>query len=160
MARELIGFLLVSLVFLVAFRIWRSVGAKRAAQEALLPAPAESVGGIELGELLYVATVFSSRPLDRIWAYGLGVRGKAKLFVSPEGISIERRGERDLYIPMNSLRGITTERATIDKGVEKDGLIALHWTLGSDDVTTHLRVTTNQKEFMKQLEQMTGERFE
>lgn len=160
MARELIGFVLVSLVFVIAFRIYRSVSAKRELQEQQLAKPAVSLGGVELGEVMYVATVYATRPLERIWAYGLGARGRAKVFVGADSVSIERRGESDFSIPLASLRGITRERATIDKGVEKDGLIALHWTLGQEDLVTHLRVVTNQKSFLEQLQQMTGEKFD
>lgn len=126
-------------------------------QEQSLPEPQLSRGGVELGEALYVATVYAKRPLDRIWAYGLGSRGRATIYLNPDGISIERRGERDLHLPKSSLRGITKERATIDKGVERDGLIAIHWQLGNEDLVTHLRVVSEQQRFVSELQKMTGE---
>mgnify|MGYP000886643542 CR=1 FL=1 len=159
MTRELIGFALVTLVLVVAFRVIRATANKREQQEATLPEPLASAGGVELGPALYVSTVLSNSPLTRIWAYGLGSRGKAQVYSSDAGLSIERRGERDILIPASSLRGITRESATIDKGVERDGLVAIHWTLGNKAVTTHLRVVENAKEFISELSRMTGEQL-
>jgi len=157
--RELIGFALVLLVFVIALRVLRANRALRSDQEDYLPAPQQSRGGVEIGDVLYVSTVFSSAPLDRVWAHGLGARGKSKLFASNEGLSIERRGEADLFIPTEAARGITRESATIDKGVEPGGLIAIHWTLGSTEVTTNLRSAGNTKDLIKQIKELTGERF-
>lgn len=159
MTREIIGFALVTLVLVVAFRIIRATANKREQQEKTLPEPLGSAGGVELGPALYVATVLSNSPLTRIWAYGLGSRGKAQVYTSDAGLSIERKGERDILIPANSLRGITRESATIDKGVEREGLVAIHWTLGNKSVTTHLRVIDNAKEFISELSRMTGEQL-
>ena len=159
MARELIGFALITLVLVIAFRVIRSTASKRAAQEQDLPQPLASVGGVDLGPVLYVATVLSQSPLNRIWAHGLGSRGKANVYLSDQGISIERKGERDFLVPSPDLRGITKESATIDKGVERDGLLAIHWSLGGKQISTHLRVIENSKEFEKELRKMTGEQL-
>lgn len=160
MARELIGFTLILLVFAIAFRIWRSVRARRARQEGELPELAASQGGLEIGPALYVATVYATRPLERLWAFGLGSRGKARVFVNDSSISIERQGERDFAIPLSSISRLTRERATIDKGVEKDGLVAIHWTLGETKLMTHLRIIAEPRKFRKQLESAIGVRFE
>lgn len=159
MTRELIGFALVLLVFVIAFRILRSNRALRSDQELRIPAPQDSKGGVEIGEALYVSTVFSSAPLERVWAHGMGVRGKSRVFASGDGLSIERKGERDIFIPSTSARGITREGATIDKGVEPGGLIAIHWMLGDTEVSTNLRVVGDIRDFIKQIRELTGERF-
>ena len=156
MLRELIGAMLIALVFAIAFRIWRSVKGRRALQESTLPALRDSRGGLELGQALYVSTVFASRPLDRLWAFGLGARGKAKVFASEDGVSIERVGEKNFLIPAEDIAGFTRETATIDKGVELDGLIAIHWTHGSERLVTHLRVISDPSGFLKQLAHVTG----
>ena len=156
MLRELIGAMLIALVFAIAFRIWRSVVARRGLQEAQLPALSDSRGGLELGQALYVSTVFAARPLDRLWTFGLGARGKAKIFASEDGVSIERVGEKNFLIPSSSIAGFTRETATIDKGVEHDGLIAIHWTHGPERLVTHLRVVSDPGGFLRQLASVTG----
>ena len=156
MLRELIGVFMVALVFAIAFRIWRTVANRKARQEQSLPKLASSMGGLGLGSALYVSTVFAARPLDRLWAFGLGARGKAKVFASEDGVSIERTGEANFLIPTSSIAGFTRESATIDKGVELDGLIAIHWTLGTERLVTHLRVVSDPGGFLKQLARSTG----
>lgn len=156
MAREIIGFLLVLLVLSVAFRIRRTVSERKKLEEAQLSPPSEAIGGLEVGKALYVATVYATDPLKKVWAHGLGSRGRAKVFASEDGISIERTGEQDFAILADQLKGLTRESATIDKGVEPGGLIAIHWRLGNEDLITHLRVSGDQQVFYTTLNQNTG----
>lgn len=156
MLRELIGAMLIALVFAIAFRIWRSVASRRASQETKFPPLRDSTGGLEMGQALYVSTVFAARPLDRLWAFGLGSRGKSRVFASEDGVSIERVGESNFLIPAESIAGFTREAATIDKGVEQEGLIAIHWTHGTERLITHLRVVSDPAGFLRQLAQVTG----
>jgi hypothetical protein len=160
LARELIGFLLVALVFTVAFRIRRSIGGRKAQQSLELETPSASLGGVDLGPAFYVSTVFSNSPLERVWAHDLGSRGKCQVFASSEGVSIERTGERDFAILASQYRGITRESATIDKGVEPGGLVAIHWQLGTENLITNLRVVESQKEFIDQLQRLMGDASE
>jgi hypothetical protein len=157
MNREIIGFTLVMLVFVVAYLVLRSVRRLRSKQESLLPAilPAVTDGTFET---FYVATVFAERPLDRIWAHGLGVRGKAKLGLSSEGVSVHRVGERGFLIPAASITELGSAQATIDKGVERDGLTTIVWNHGEVALQSVFRFI-NQKvreEFKSQLQNMIG----
>lgn len=157
MSRELIGFTLVMLVFLVAALVMLSVKRLRAKQELSLPtlfAP-DAPGTFET---FYVATVFADRPLDRVWAYGLGVRGKASVGLSAAGVSIHRIGETGFLIPTGTIRELSSAQATIDKGVERDGLTTIVWEHGSTELQSVLRFTNQKirKEFTSQLQTMIG----
>lgn len=158
MIRELIGTLLVAMVFVIAWRVYRSVQRRKQEQQLLLPAPLASAGGLELGDVFYASTVFADSPLSRVWAHRLGGRGKAKLFVSETGVSIERVGEPSILIPKGDLVALTRASATIDKGVERDGLMVLVWNLGEEKVMTNLRVVSakKRKEFEAAIEKATG----
>ncbi len=126
MTRELIGFLMILMVLVIANLVWFSVIRKRREQEISLPSflpPSKSAGL----ETLYVATVFTDRPLDRVWAHGLGVRGKASLGIDESGISVHRQGETSFLIPLKDVRESKRSSATIDKGVEGDGLEVISW---------------------------------
>ena len=92
LTRELIGTVLVSLVFLVAIFIFFRVKQRRNAQEQALPMPLAGTSGQKLLSCLYVASVFGSRPLERVWAHGLGIRGKAEIHRTSKGLSIQRQG--------------------------------------------------------------------
>ncbi len=157
MTRELIGFLAISLVAVIAMSVWLSTKKKRSIQEQSMstPLPATSQGDFSA---LYVSTVFEQARLDRIWAYGLGMRGNAKLAVDSSGVSVLRAGEKSFLIPRSDLHLVEAASATIDKAVEKSGLTAIHWSLGETRVITHFRFTQPQerKEFEEKVLQLIG----
>jgi len=158
MIREVIGTLMVALVFLIAWRIYKSVQRRKQEQQLDLPKPEASAGGVEIGDVFYASTVFASSPLARVWAHRLGGRGKAKLFASEQGVSIERVGEPSILIPKNHLLSLGRASATIDKGVEKDGLMVLVWRLGEQELMTNLRIVSAKKrqEIESAIENATG----
>ncbi len=158
MEREIIGASAVALVAIIASLIYLSNRSVRRAQEAALPEPIRPTEAIEGIAAYYVSTVFADAPLKRVWAWSLGGRGKAILAVDPEGISIERQGELGFHIPAQALTGAGKTSATIDKAVEKDGLIALLWRLGDEELATHLRIVSKsqRQEFENTLREYFG----
>lgn len=158
MIREVIGLSLILLVFIVAWRIYRSVELRKQEQQLSLPAPQPSAGGVDFGEVFYASTVFYKSPLTRVWAHGLGGRGKARIYLAESGISIERTGEASILIPNDDLHAMTRSTATIDKGVEKDGLLALVWELGGQKLITNLRIVdpTRRSVIETEITNLTG----
>ena len=140
MTRELVGALAVGLVAVVVLLVYLSNRSVRKAQEVVIPKPQPALGLVHPHQAYYVSTVFADRPLTRVWAHGLGGRGKAFLAITAEGLSIARQGEAGLLIPAKDLTGITRASATIDKAVERDGLLVVLWMLGDDELATHLRI--------------------
>lgn len=157
MTRELIGFLAISLVVVVALSIWLRTKRKRRIQEQTISAPMAATSAGDFSAL-YVSTVFEQSRLDRIWAHGLGMRGNAKLAVDATGVSVERVGEESFLIPSKDLHLVEAVTATIDKAVEKSGLTAIHWSLGDTKVISHFRFTNPQqrKEFEDKILQLIG----
>ncbi len=157
MTREIIGFLMLSGVALIALLIWRNTRKKRALQEQAIERPLPAAGNGKF-KALYVSTVFEERPLDRIWAHGLAMRGNAILGVDSSGISVVRTGEVGYLIPASKIAGISAASATIDKGVERDGLTAISWALGDTQVVSHFRFVdaAARKEFENEVLQLIG----
>lgn len=149
MIREVIAALMLTIVPAFGLIAWNAVRKTRLAQEALMLEPQLSgdPGGIEC---MYVSTVLRSEPLKRIWAYGLGSRGEARVSVSGDTVNINRVGERSFAF---QLEHVGLESATIDKGVEPKGLVRLDWTSGTVALSTHLRFRSpkRQAEFLQQL---------
>jgi hypothetical protein len=158
MIRELIGTIAILLVFVVVWRVYISVQRRKAQQQSQLQKPKPASGGIELGDVFYASTVFGDSQLNRVWAHGLGGRGKAKLFLDQVGISLERSGEPSFLIPKQDLLGMSRVSATIDKGVERNGLLALTWKLGETVLITNLRVVSPQQrnEMEREITNATG----
>lgn len=151
LTREVIGTVLVSLVFLIAGYIFLRVQKRRSSQESTMVKPLDAKDGDLVFPCMYVATVFASRPLERVWAFGLGIRGKAEIRSLPDGLSIYRQGETSFFVPFESLPAVERASATIDRGVERGGLIQIRWWLGNQELITSLRITTNQEENFSRL---------
>lgn len=157
MTREIIGFLMISMVAVIALLIWRAVRKRRAKQETQLTQPLEATSAGEF-ETFYVSTVFDAAPLERVWAHGFAMRGKASLAVDRAGISVNRTGERSFLVPTSAIVSLDMASATIDKGVEKNGLTVIRWSLGDTQVASHFRFTNPgaRKEFENKVSQLIG----
>ena len=152
MTRELIGFLMVSLVLIIAIFVGVSYRRKRIAESASfspLPGP-ETCEGMHA---FYVSTVFAENPLRRLLAHGLGPRGKAIVSVTDEGISICRKGERGFLISKQAVQGLGKSTATIDRAVEPGGLSSIYWSHDGEDLITNLRFTgkSDRQSFEKEV---------
>lgn len=160
MTREIIGFVAISLVAVIALTVWRSTKKKRLLQEQQIPSPLQAeVEGKFFA--LYASTVLEEAPLVRIWAHGLGMRGPSRIGIGTTGISVNRVGERSFLIPTLSINSIGRTSATIDKAVEKAGLTAIHWSLGNTLVVTHFRFPNpvERNEFEANVLQLIGEQI-
>ena len=129
----------------VAYRAWKN---RSNAQEAQFSAPLEWLehpsGGRQWTNVQYVATTLQGQPLERVSAHGLGARGFGKITVSLDGVLIERNGERAIGVPFAQLQSVSKSTATIDRTVEKDGLIQLDWQQDGFGLSTYLRATSGE----------------
>ena len=153
MTREIIGGALILIVFVIAFAIFRSVRRLRLQQERLLPSIESKELTTQLFSCLYVATVFADRPLERVWAHGLGGRGRATIGLAGSYLVIERIGERSIAIPISSIQRLSRGGATIDRGVEKGGLVQILWNLGETDLLTSLRIISKPEDSYNKLKE-------
>lgn len=74
---------------------------------------------------LYVATTIAGDRLNRVAVRGLGFRAQAKLTVADRGIVLSLRGSDDVFIPVEQIRDVTRATWTIDRAVERDGLVQI-----------------------------------
>jgi hypothetical protein len=158
MIREAIGVAMISMVALIALGIFLSNRRLRAKQEIQIQVPTKFESGELVAACFYVSTCFQSDPLKRVWAHGFGHRGQARLLLSENQLGFDRKGESNFGIPLIDLTFIGTATATIDKGVEANGLIAIHWNLGTTPVITNLRIVNPgvRRETLKKLTGLIG----
>lgn len=142
MTREVIGLLLLLIVPAFALAAYVGVRRARVKQETFLPAPVgiESADSLVFDDGLYVSTVLAESPLTRVWAHGLGVRGKVKLVCKEAGLEVHRQGEASFVIPTVQIVGLDKASATIDKAVESNGLFSIIWQLGQTQLITNFRI--------------------
>ena len=143
MTKDLMALLALALVLFLgslAFWGWRS---RKARQESLFESPNEALEyfGEELARASgsYVATSFASDFLERVNAYGLGIRGVAEILVFTEGVLIVRRGERPLAIDKAQIIDVVNSQYVIDRAVEAEGIVSITWTQNTTELATHLR---------------------
>lgn len=143
MQKYIIAGLLIALFVSLLMLAIRSVR-KRAAYQGLdiQITDVDSLNGDEIAEasVQYVSTVFSNAPLSRVVAKGLMHRGQARLSVLTDGLIIDRTGEASIAIASANLLGISRASATIDRGTEEHGLLAIDWLSGDQRLSTNLRL--------------------
>jgi hypothetical protein len=153
-----VGLIALALFGLMGFYAFYSWQRKMAKQATLIDAP-NVIEYQNSGEkALYVATTFGQRPLDRVLAHGLAHRGKANLVLEPRRVLVNRVGEVSFAIPADSITGVGTNSAVIDRAVEKDGLVTISWKLGNQQVDSHFRFTDQsaRKAVLEKLKELVG----
>jgi hypothetical protein len=121
----------------------------RARRDSRLSAPSalEAPGETLLAaEALHVATTHHDKPLDRVVMPGLAYRSNATLTVTRGGVTIAAAGEPSVAIAANRISGAGAATWTIDRSVERDGLLVLEWRVAADhgddaELDTYLRVS-------------------
>lgn len=89
-------------------------------------------------DALYVATTRAGDPYDRIFAHGLGFRGRTTLAIDADGAQL-LADRRELRIPAERMRSVERATWTIDRVVEPGGIIVIRHELGPE-VDTYIRV--------------------
>jgi hypothetical protein len=108
------------------FRGWRNRQSRQAGLAPLPDVPADvKTRGVEG---VYVATTAAGDWMDRIAVHDLGVRSIADLAVSEAGLIFHRHGATDVFIPVDHLTGVRTDRGIAGKvTAEKSGLVVVTW---------------------------------
>ena len=164
MTRWLIGagFLLVCVgIYLLMRWGWKRRGRRQTGITRPTLAPADLGECLAERDLFYVSTTKASDRLDRIVIGGLGFRGRALVSAHPEGVVLDIAGERPILIERSNLREIGRSTWTIDRVVEKDGLVRLGWRLGDLDVDTYLRDSDDPRDLVAAIRNLiitTGEK--
>ena len=136
--------LIIALVILGVFALMLSGWASRRRRQVGIARPVPAPDNLGAASLhvdgWYVATTVADVPLERIAVHGLGFRARATASVHPEGVMLTVRGQNPILIAPSSLRGVGRATWTIDRVVERDGLVLIGWMLGDSPVDSYLRL--------------------
>ncbi|MEN2737515.1 hypothetical protein ABCS02_06965 [Microbacterium sp. X-17] len=137
-----IGILLVVIVVLALALVgWRRRVRRDAPAGGGYPAPETVAAVTASSEVLYVATTKAGEPLERLALPGLSYRGRGTVEVSGDGVQLRVTGEPPVFIPATALTGVGAATVTIDRVVERDGLLRLGWTTsGGASADSYFRV--------------------
>ncbi|WBQ08058.1 PH-like domain-containing protein [Kribbella sp. CA-293567] len=122
------------------YRGWRNRQARQAGLAPLPAVPAATDGKVKGVEGVYVATTTAGDWMDRIAVHELGVRSTADLAVSEAGLVFHRQGAADVFIPVDQLTGVRTDRGIAGKvTAEASGLVVVTWTHDGRELDTGFR---------------------
>lgn len=76
---------------------------------------------------LYVATTRHGEPLERIAVTPLAYRSRATIDVTDLGVTLALPGAAAVFVPTDRIVGAGRATWTIDRVVERDGLVFLAW---------------------------------
>jgi hypothetical protein len=124
------------LVLLLMVAGWRRRVRRDAGLVLSHDAPTDLGDELATIDAFYVATTAHGTPLERLAIKGLGFRGRASVAVATEGVTLRITGERDVFIPAGAIEEVANATWTIDRVVEKDGLVLLAWSLGNAGAPT------------------------
>lgn len=133
-----IGIVFVGILVLMVLS-WR----RRTRRDAGIAPSAVAQTGPELvaADGFYVATTVHERPLERLAPTGLGFRGRARLTAFERAVSIAVDGSDAVVIPAADVVDATPATWTIDRVVERDGLLLIAWTAaGGTVVDSYVRI--------------------
>jgi hypothetical protein len=139
MTKEAFALLSAGLVALLAVLAVLGVLAHRRRQRDIEPpSPWTDTVPALVVEALYVATTRAGEPYQRIFAHGLGFRGRTQLAIDASGVQLVA-DRREVRIPASRIRSVERATWTIDRVVEPGGIIVIAHSLGAD-VDTYLRI--------------------
>jgi hypothetical protein len=119
---------------------WRNLKRRSAGIPAPQAIPATDAAEVLRTTGMHVATTHAGRPLDRVVVRGLGFRANADIRVTEAGIELRLAGGAECFVPAPAIRSVGRASWTIDRAVERDGLVVVTWTLGDTAIDTNLRV--------------------
>ena len=136
-----LGFLLaVVLLWLLMLKGWRS----RVRRQGDLPPPPSppAVPGevvVPATPGLFVGTTFADDWLDRVAVHGLAHRAAGWIRLDTAGVTVEREGLPDLFLPYADVERAGIGDALAGKVIGQGGMVLVDWRLGSRVLTSGFR---------------------
>jgi hypothetical protein len=144
--RELALAIVLVLLAWALFALWRG-WRRRVSDYRDLPVLAHSGGAVDQWfSVLYVATTEVGKPMERVAKAPLSFRGKTRMGVSAQGVTLDIAGEGDAFIPAQWVSGAGVATWTIDKAVDTDGLVFMRWKWGELAVESYFRVVDHPRD--------------
>jgi len=119
---------------------WRGRQRRQAGLATLQGVPADAGQVVLTVSLFYVATTQHDSPLERIAVGGLGYPARASVAVRERGLELAIPGQDALFIPFVDVDSVFRAQHTIDRAVERDGLVVLRYRIGESVVDSYFRI--------------------
>ncbi|WP_156761850.1 PH-like domain-containing protein [Microbacterium karelineae] len=141
MTREAASLIMIAIALVVlALMVWGWRRRTRRDADVRVPLGEPAGDAVATFSGLLVATTRHDAPLDRIVARPLAFRSRAEITVTTAGLGLAMPGEPPVFIPADRIVGAGRATWTIDRVVERDGLVLVAWSDGSQTLDTYLRL--------------------
>ena len=145
MTKELFALLCAAVVaLLVVLAVVGLLARRRRQRDIEPPLPWTDAVPTLVVDALYVATTRAGDRYDRVFAHGLGFRGRTQVAIDPDGVQLVA-DRTEVRIPAERIRSVERATWTIDRVVEPGGIIVIAHALGAD-VDTSLRIIGDDRE--------------
>jgi len=136
--------LVVIVLVIIALALWgmRHGWQARQRRQGWIPAPEdEPTTAARSAEVegLFIGTATAGDWMDRIAVHDLGVRSRAAISWSTDGIYLERVGARSVFIPAADVVGLRLDRGLAGTVKAKDSVVVVTWRLGEAVIDTGFR---------------------
>lgn len=122
--------LLVGLVYWLMRQGWQWRRTLQGGLPALPQAPEGQGTPLLAAEGRYHGSTAAGQWLDRVVAHGLGVRSRAALTLTAQGLTVDRTGAPGFFVPAAALRGARPEKGIAGKVLTEGGLLVVTWEHG------------------------------
>ena len=141
MSKELGGVIMLAIALVViGLMLWGWKRRHRRDSQIAVPF-GEAVGSTMLtSHGFYVATTKHDEPLNRIATRPLAFRSRVDVSVTEAGVGLSMPGELPIFIPASRIEGAGRATWTIDRVVEREGLVLLAWSDGAQILDTYVRL--------------------
>jgi hypothetical protein len=105
----------------------------------------------------YHGSTTAGQWLDRIVAHGLGTRSRVELSLTDAGLTAERPGASDFFVPKAALRGARLDKGIAGKVLTEGGLLIVTWEHGDKLIDSGFRSdhSAEQADWVTALNDMT-----
>ncbi|WP_308012080.1 PH-like domain-containing protein [Actinacidiphila acidipaludis] len=152
--------LFVALVYWLMRQGWQWRRTLQGNLPELPQAPAETGDPLLVADGRYHGSTTAGQWLDRIVAHGLGVRSKARLTLTEQGLDVERTGAPGFFVPVAALRGARLDKAIAGKVLPEGGLLVVTWEHGGTLIDTGFRSehAADHPQWVGRINDLSGER--
>ena len=132
--------LAVVLLWLLMLKGWRS-RIRRQGDLPPPPSPPEVRGEVVVPATpgLFVGTTFADDWLDRVAVHDLAHRAAGWIRLDTDGVTVEREGLPDLFLPWADVERASLGDALAGKVIGSGGMVLLDWRLGGRLLTSGFR---------------------
>lgn len=157
--------LFIALMYWLMRQGWKWRGTLQGGLPELPQAPAEQGEPLLQMSGRYHGSTTAGQWLDRIVAQGLGVRSRAEVTLTAEGVRVDRPGAQDFFVPVRQLSDARLDKGIAGKVLTEGGLLIITWQHGdrlldsgfrSDSVSGH-RAWVEALQGLVQAETGTGQ---